>query len=67
MTGLIARIILRYVAGALIARGLLAPADGDWLNGDPDLMEAVTAGVGFAIMTGTEIAYRVAKRLGWRT
>jgi hypothetical protein len=67
MTGLIARIILRYVAGALIARGLLAPSDGDWINGDPDLMEAVTAGIGFVIMGGTEIAYRIAKRLGWKT
>jgi len=67
MNGLLARLILRYVAGALIARGLLAPSDGDWINTDPDLMEAVTAGVGFAIMGATEYAYRLAKRMGWRT
>jgi hypothetical protein len=67
MTGVIARLILRYIAGALIARGLLAPADGDWINGDPDLEELVTAGVGFVLMIGTEWFYRLAKKYGWTT
>lgn len=67
MSGLLARLILRYVAGALIAKGLLSDADGDWINADPDLMELVTAGVGFAIMFATEYAYRLAKRFGWKT
>jgi hypothetical protein len=67
MNGLVARIILRYVAGALIAKGLLADADGDWINADPDLLQAVTAGIGIAIGAVTEVAYRLAKRWGWRT
>lgn len=67
MDGLVARLILRYVAGMLIAKGLLADPDGDWINSNPDLLELVTAGVGFAIMGVTEAFYRLAKKYGWRT
>lgn len=67
MNGLVARLILRYVAGALIAKGLLTDPDGDWINSDPDLLELATAGVGFAVMGATEAFYRLAKKYGWRT
>jgi len=67
MNGAIARIIIRYVAGALIARGLFSPADGDFINANPDIEEIMTAAVGAAIMAGTEVFYYLAKRWGWRT
>jgi hypothetical protein len=67
MNGLLARLILRYIAGMLIAKGLLSDADGDWINSDPDLMELVTAGIGIAIAGATEWFYVLAKKYGWTT
>lgn len=65
MTGLIARIALRYIAGALVAKGLLSADDALAVNTDPDLVELVTAGLGIAIAAGTEWFYALARKLGW--
>lgn len=65
MYGLLARISLRYLAGALVAYGLISPGDASFINTDPDLVEAISAGLGVAIAVGTEWAYRLARRLGW--
>lgn len=56
--GPIARIALRYGAGALLGTQV-----GDMLAGDPD----VVAAVAMVIAGGTEWAYREAKRRGWTT
>ena len=54
----IARIILRYIVGAVIGA-----AQGDMLAGDPDLVSFVALGVGAVV----EAAYVYAKRKGWAT
>ncbi len=65
MTGLIARIALRYIAGALVAKGLLTADDALAINTDPDLVELLTTGLGIAIGVGTEWFYALARKLGW--
>ncbi len=65
--GVFLRILLRYVAAALVARGFLSHDVGDLVSTDPDLSQAieiVAGGVGMAIAEGW---YYLAKRLGWRT
>ena len=63
----IVRNILRYLAGALVARGLLGADTGAALATDPALLEAVTVAAGLVLGTATEIAYAIARHLGWRT
>jgi preprotein translocase subunit Sec61beta len=56
----LARILLRYVAGA----GILGSAAlGDKLAADPDLVLYLSLG----IAAGVEAAYGYAKTKGWRT
>jgi len=54
----IARIVLRYVVGAVIGA-----AQGGMLASDPDLVTIVAAGIGGLV----EVAYVIAKRRGWAT
>lgn len=54
----IARILLRYLVGAVIGA-----AQADVLAGDPDVVTAVAAAVGVAV----EAAYAFAKKRGWTT
>lgn len=61
------RIALRYAAGALVARGLIAQDVGDVLAGDPDVLAALETLAGLAIAAGTEFYYRLAKQYGWPT
>jgi len=56
-----ARIILRYVSGALGAAGLLAPDVAAQVGADPDLVLVVAA----VLTIATEGAYAVAVRKGW--
>lgn len=67
MTGAFARIALRYVAGFLVARGLVSAYDGDFLASDPDVMMMAELGLGFAVGAAVELWYRFAKRMGWPT
>ena len=53
-----ARIIIRYIVGAVI--GMDA---GDTLAGDPDVVTIVALGIGAAV----EVLYAAAKRKGWAT
>lgn len=57
----LARILARYLAGALVAYGLIAPADAAALH--PDLVVFVGAALG-AIVEGV---YAVARKKGWTT
>jgi len=54
----IARIILRYVIGAVIGA-----AQGDMLAADPDVVTVAALALGAAV----EFAYALAKRRGWAT
>lgn len=67
MNAALARIILRYLAMALVMWGWLAPADAKIITTDPDLAMMIEIGVGFAVMVGTELWYWAAKRFGWTT
>jgi hypothetical protein len=62
ISGAVARILLRYAAGALVAWGLLGDDAGFQIANDPDL--ALLAGMGIA--AATEALYAVAKRMGWK-
>lgn len=61
MAMVIARILLRYGAGALIAHGLLAQDVGTSLAADPDIQIAAGALLGFI----AESMWIVARRRGW--
>lgn len=53
-----ARIVLRYIIGAIV--GMDA---GSTLAGDPDLVTIVALGIGAVV----EVLYAFAKRRGWAT
>jgi hypothetical protein len=55
------RIILRYGAGALAAKGYLTSDGASFLATDPDVLMAAGAIIGVA----TEAWYAIAKRFGW--
>ncbi|MBN7755499.1 hypothetical protein JYP46_01565 [Nitratireductor aquimarinus] len=63
----IARIILRYVAGFLIAWGLLTKDDMGLVLTDPQLNSWIEIGAGVLFGFIGETWYRLAKRLGWAT
>ena len=67
MNAAIARIVLRYLAMALVMWGLLRPADAASVTTDPDLAMLFEVGIGIAIAVGTEAWYWLAKRFGWAT
>jgi hypothetical protein len=54
----LARIIIRYIVGAIV--GMDA---GATIAGDPDMVTVVALGIGAAV----EAAYAIAKRKGWAT
>ena len=55
----VARILLRYVAGAVLGSEV-----GGMLAGDPDVVRIVAAGLTLAM---TEAAYAAARIRGWAT
>lgn len=65
MSAPIARILLRYLSGILIARGLLSESDGAAFGMDPDILSLIEAGLGLALSAATELWYVAARRLGW--
>jgi hypothetical protein len=65
MTGVITRILLRYLSGALIFKGLMSPEDGLLFSADPDVAAMVDTAIGAGIAAATEFAYYLARRLGW--
>ncbi|RFZ89381.1 hypothetical protein D0Y60_01760 [Shinella sp. WSJ-2] len=58
-----ARILLRYLAGYLILKGILPEDIAHMIENDPE----IAAGIGALISAGVESLYAVAKRLGWAT
>ncbi|MCW5706756.1 hypothetical protein [Shinella sp.] len=63
MTSVIARILLRYLAAALVTMGVLDSEIGAQIGADPDLLMLLGMAIGLAV----EMTYAAAKRLGWTT
>jgi hypothetical protein len=67
MSAPLIRILLRYLAGVLVAKGYLTAADGGFLTTDPDVYALVEMGLGLAMSVVTEGYYYLAKKFGWAT
>lgn len=65
MYGVAARIILRYLAGYLVARGLVTTDFGATLAGDADLASAAELLIGLGIGAASEGWYILARKFGW--
>lgn len=63
----ILRIVLRYLAGFLVAKGLLSAEFGMDLANDADVLALMEIAAGAIIAGATEAFYFVAKKMGWRT
>ena len=63
MIGPISRIILRYLAAALVTYGLVPVDVGAQIAMDPDLI----ALLGLTLAALVELVYNLAKRRGWAT
>lgn len=61
--GVISRILLRYLAGYLVIKGLVPQDVADFLANDPEFAALLGAGIVFVV----EGAYAIAKRFGWQT
>lgn len=66
MASVFIRIFLRYLAAALITKGLLSPDIGGAINSDPDIAMAIEVAIGAAIGLASEGWYYLAHRFGWR-
>lgn len=67
MTAVLVRIALRYGAGILVAKGILAPEAGADLATDPDVLQVAQIGAGLIAGALAEMWFFFAKRLGWAT
>lgn len=67
MTAIIIRIALRYLAGMLVAKGILAPEDGMHITTDPDVAMALQIAAGALVGAVSEAWFYLAKRWGWST
>ncbi|MFS8147976.1 hypothetical protein [Rhizobium sp. BR 249] len=65
MTSVIIRITLRYLAAALVAKGVFSPEIGDVISSDPDLSMMAEIAAGAFIGLSAEIWYYFANRFGW--
>ena len=57
------RIILRYLAGYLVLKGIMPQEIATMVEQDPELAGAI----GALIVVIVEGAYALARKLGWRT
>ena len=67
MTAVLVRIALRYGAGLLVAKGILAPEMGVDLASDQDVLQVAQIGAGIIAGVISEAWFFFAKRLGWST
>ena len=65
MTAVVARIVLRYVAGALVIKGLIPEDTGTQIAADADLLGILETGLGLGIGALTEGWYYLARKFGW--
>lgn len=67
MIGPISRILARYIAGMLVAAGLLDVSFGHEIGADPDFALILQTVIGFVLMSVTEGWYWFARRMGRAT
>jgi hypothetical protein len=67
MTAVVVRIALRYIAGFLVAKGLVTTDLGAGLASDPDVLNVMTILAGFVLGGIAEGFYWLARRFGWGT
>lgn len=67
LSGPIARILLRYSAGALVTYGFMGAPLADRISADPDMIQLITIGLGAAASLASELGYALARRWGWAT
>lgn len=60
------RILLRYVAAFLVAKGFLSPEAGNLIATDPDFSIALEILVGCGVAVAVELWYVIAVRMGWK-
>jgi hypothetical protein len=65
MTAPLVRILLRYLSGLLVMKGLISTGMGTELATDPDLMAILELVFGSAFAVAAEWWYVLAKRWGW--
>ncbi|HEV7306426.1 hypothetical protein [Ensifer sp.] len=65
MNAAVVRILLRYGAGLLVAKGLLAPEAGVLIAEDPDMQMLLQVGGGLLAGFICEGWYLLARRMGW--
>jgi hypothetical protein len=65
MTPVLIRILLRYGAGILVARGLLGAEDAASISTDPDIQMAIEVGIGGAMALASEGWLWLAHRFNW--
>ena len=63
MSAILARLAARYLAGFLVAYGLIDHETGQQIALDPD----VALALGMVLAAGAEGFYALAKRFGWDT
>ncbi|WP_245270827.1 hypothetical protein [Rhizobium sp. Pop5] len=61
----VVRIALRYLAAALVAKGVFSPDVGNLLSNDPDISMIVEIAAGAVIGLSAEAWYYLASRFGW--
>ena len=59
----VARIIARYIAGAMVAYGIVDQDTAQSIYTDPDMLILIGAGLAGVV----EVVYGLAKRRGWST
>lgn len=65
MMSVVIRITLRYLAAALVAKGVFSPDVGNLLSNDPDISMMVEIAAGAVIGLSAEAWYYLANRFGW--
>lgn len=65
MTEVVIRIALRYIAGALVFKGVIPDELGNSLIDDPQVIHVVSTIAGVAITMITEGWYILARKFGW--
>jgi hypothetical protein len=67
MKSLIARIVLRYLIGMLVAYALITSEVGEEFTRDPELQMAIEGGIGVIMATLVETWTVLARRWGLKT
>ena len=65
MTSVLIRIALRYLAGLLVAKGLISTGMGTELASDPDVIAVIELAVGTIAAIAAEWWWWLARRFSW--